>query len=85
MQNIEARTDFSRGYNRGNYGNAYESQDWETWYADNSGQHSDAYREGMILGFFGSYELHEIATAELAEQVATLRAKHGIGDVSAAL
>jgi hypothetical protein len=75
---LAARTDYSRGYDRGNYGNAYESQDWETWSSSNKfAEQTEAYREGMLLGFFSSYELHEIADEDIREQVEVLRAQHG--------
>ena len=72
---------FSAGFDRGNYGNAYESQDWDSWYADNGeppeGMERYAYQEGMLLGFFSSYEIEEIADDVQAEAVASLRAQYG--------
>lgn len=72
---------FSSGFDSGNYGNAYESQDWDSWYARNcetpAEYDADAYREGLILGFFSSYEISEISDPEHAETVEALRAKHG--------
>lgn len=72
---------FSDGFDHGNYGNAYESQDWGSWYADNctepaEAEDPDAYRAGMLLGFFSSYELHEIP-ADIADDVEQLRAEWG--------
>lgn len=74
---IAARTDFSRGFDSGNYGNAYESQYWDTWSArHNFGEHrSEAYNEGLFLGFFSSYELHEVP-ARHRDRLATLRGRH---------
>ena len=74
----ESKTQFSRGYDRGNYGNAYESGDWETWSERNEfDERSTPYREGMLLGYFSTYELHEISDEDVRDQVAALRAKHG--------
>lgn len=74
---------FSRGFDRGNYGNAYESQDWDSWYEkqldnvhDEELHHSKEYQEGMLLGFFSSYELNEITDEVLREDLRALRAEH---------
>jgi hypothetical protein len=82
-----AKLSYSRGFDRGNYGNAYESTDWDSWYAEQCAEiptdsdgtplDRDAYQAGMLLGFFASYELDEIADDMVAEQVAALRAKYG--------
>ena len=75
---VDDATQFSRGYDRGNYGNAYESGDWETWAERNElSERSQPYQEGMVLGFFSSYELHEISDEDVRDQVEALRAKHG--------
>lgn len=72
---------FSRGFDRGNYGNAYESQDWESWYAENCETPAEydrtEYQAGMLLGFFSSYEVHEISDESIAEEVAHLRQMYG--------
>lgn len=69
------REDLSRGFDSGNYGNAYESQDWDTWWEDHATMdHSSTYRDGALLGFFSSYSLDEISDAELADDVRSLRA-----------
>ncbi len=70
---------FQKGFDRGNYGSAYESQDWDTWYCNHCTEfaESDEYREGMLLGFFSSYEIHEISDDDQAETVHTLRAQYG--------
>lgn len=79
MQTKAKRTEaFSRGYDAGNYGNAYESQDFASWYdARNIGNKPAEYCEGAILGFFSSYELHEISDEIARDDVAALRAKYG--------
>ena len=75
---LSERMDYSRGFDRGNYGNAYESQDWEAWSETNGfDDRSVAYRQGMLVGFFSTYAISEIGDEMLAEYVATLRAKHG--------
>lgn len=72
---------YSQGYDRGNYGNACESQSWDRWSRKNRyDEHSEAYREGMLLGFFSSYEPHEISDEEIRDHVAALRMKHNAHD-----
>lgn len=74
---LKQRESFSRGYDAGNYGNAYESTDWHRWSAKRLDDTTVEYRQGAILGFFSSYELHEIDDEECRALVETLRAKHG--------
>lgn len=75
---LQEKIDFSRGFDAGNYGNAYESQDFASWYdANDIGNKPPYYIEGAILGFFSSYELEEISDEVAREDVAHLRAKHG--------
>jgi hypothetical protein len=65
-ETLDKCTDYSRGWHRGNYGNAYESQDWETWAERNDyEQRSPACQAGMLLGFFCTYELDEIYDEDL--------------------
>lgn len=73
---IEQKTEFSHGFDRGNYGNAYESQDWESW-SERQGEQSEVYRQGMLLGFFSSYEIDEISDELIAGEVAYLRDIYG--------
>jgi hypothetical protein len=74
---------YSRGFDRGNYGNAYESRDWDSWYSENCGtpsefaEFADAYRAGLLLGFFASYEITEIGDDGIAETVDELRKEWG--------
>lgn len=78
---------YSRGFDHGNYGNAYETSDWEAFVM---GRHAETpegldeteYRAGMLLGFFSSYEIHEIP-GEVADEVERLRAKYRPGDTCA--
>lgn len=75
---LEAKTQYSNGYDRGNYGNAYESGDWEAWAERNEfTERSKAYRDGMVMGFFSSYELHEIDDEIMRDHVEALRGKYG--------
>ena len=69
--------DFTRGFDRGNYGNVYETEDWDTFYCRQPLGDSEDYHEGLLLGFFSSYELEEIVDNAAAEMVHTLRAKWG--------
>ena len=77
---------FSRGFAHGNYGNAYESQDWESWSEDQEDEAvvfegedgtPEDYRAGLMLGFFSSYELDEIGDEELRMEVERLAAEYG--------
>lgn len=53
----------SRGFDRGNYCNAYETTDFERAQRQLVGNgDDDPYRVGFVLGFFGSYELHEMGS-----------------------
>lgn len=48
----------SRSYDAGNYDNAYVSEDLETvWEQRNK---DDLSRRGYVLGFWATYELHEV-------------------------
>ena len=74
---------YFRGYDRGNYGAAYESEDWESWREENappegltSEQRAD-YEAGMLLGFFSSFEVYEIGDPDVADQVEHLRTQYG--------
>lgn len=74
---------FSRGYDRGNYGAAYESQDWHAWYAENSEppegmtpEEIEEHRTGMLLGFHSSLETYEISDPDIAEAVEAARAQY---------
>lgn len=49
-----------RGFDAGNYCNAYETQDLDEAMAHRDAIRSEWYRTAFILGFFSSYELHEI-------------------------
>ncbi len=71
------KTDLSRGFDAGNYGNAYESVLWIRWCRmRNMRPDSNTwYARGCLLGFFSSYELHEVPST-LRERVAALRALH---------
>jgi hypothetical protein len=55
--NDETHDEVRRGFDAGNYANAYESTDLESVELDCE---SDAYRAAFVLGFFASYELNEI-------------------------
>ncbi len=57
-----------QGWDRGNYGAAYESEDFGAWISvqtipkefAGSPSASSAYQAGMAIGFFSSFEDHEI-------------------------
>lgn len=58
------RTDeqISRGFDAGNYANAYETTDYDRALASLSMNRSAAYKAAFTLGFFGSYEPHEMGS-----------------------
>ena len=70
----------SEGFDHGNYGSAYESEDWDSWYASHGNPPDDcdpvAYAEGCLLGFFSSFEISEISDPVAAEYVSALRTIH---------
>jgi len=61
MTDTERDTRLSQGFSAGNYCNAYETQDLEQAFKqrdlDGSGE---PFKMAFIMGFFASYELHEI-------------------------
>ena len=61
---------FSRGFDHGNYASAYVTEDP----TDALGETTGDLREGILLGFYSSYELHEISE-EYREEVRALRIK----------
>jgi hypothetical protein len=77
MLTTEEKTEFSRGFDAGNYANAYETQCFGTWYDQVSEGKTAHYIEGMILGFWSSYELDEIGDEITREDVRALREKYG--------
>lgn len=61
---------FDRGFDHGNYAAAYETDDVE----NAIGKAKGAEREGVILGFFSSYEIHEVPE-DYQDRVRALRRK----------
>jgi hypothetical protein len=80
FQSVDDETEFSHGYDRGNYAAAYEGGWPSDWYAlsESAGRErrSQPYHHGMMLGYFSSYELNEVPD-QFRDAVAALRAKHG--------
>ena len=71
------------GFDRGNYGSAYEATDFESWWSHNCNPPEGiddlhSYLAGLILGFFSSYEISEIPDEVAAEDVAILRADYEV-------
>lgn len=57
---------FLDGYDRGNYGSAYESTDWRVWIEDQTAPDlhvADAWLAGVHFGYWSSYEDHEIPSS----------------------
>lgn len=72
----EDLTLFNSGYDRGSYAAAYENGDWYKWHRKLGAGWPVAYLEGVVLGFFSSYELKEVPPG-IRGQVKALSAKHG--------
>ena len=57
------QSELRHGFQDGNYANAYETEDYQT-FLDNLPKGKPYgryfYRIGCLLGFFSSYELHEV-------------------------
>jgi len=68
------RAEFDRGFVRGNYASAYETEDYRRAVQGVVGE-SGFYRIGFLLGFFSSYEVWEIFDEEVCELVAHHRAE----------
>lgn len=66
----------SRGFSAGNYANAYETTNYSTALARLSMNRSEAYLAAFTLGFFSSYELHEMGQHSEAYEQA-LASRHG--------
>jgi hypothetical protein len=59
--NDKAKRLMSRGFDAGNYANAYVSENYLTAFnADTGPKEHEAYCAGFVLGFFSSYEVDEI-------------------------
>ena len=58
------KDDVNHGFSAGNYANAYETTDYETAVARLSMNRPAEYIAAFTLGFFASYELHEMTTDE---------------------
>jgi hypothetical protein len=59
--NHKTRNLLSKGFSAGNYASAYVSENYvKAFEADNGPKEHDAYCTAFVLGFFGSYEVHEI-------------------------
>ena len=50
----------SRAFDSGNYAAAYVTEDYERALHECCSERSDAYRAAFTLGFFASYERHEV-------------------------
>lgn len=80
----------SKGFDSGNYANAYVSKDfaaaWEAEQEEEDGSYAEfesdedakrAFEAAFLIGFFGSYETHEIHDED--EQYSLLMAEHIYG------
>jgi hypothetical protein len=53
------KAEFSRGFERGNYAHGYENQDYRAAQNKLCGE-TGFFRVGFLLGFYSSFELHEV-------------------------
>lgn len=67
------KLEVSHGFSRGNYASAYETEDYEVA-RDAVDGNTGFYRIAHMLGFFSSYELHEIHDEEIRMEVEHYRA-----------
>lgn len=77
---------FSHGFDAGNFAAAYEVEPGtadalrKAMRRSSSVPKTKDWKEGFVIGFHSSLELHEIADEELRERVATLRVRYGETD-----
>lgn len=64
-----------RAFDAGNFANAYETADWEAAWEDHCEEHAEA-RHAFLLGFFSSYELHEVSE-DVRDEVEIARWTYG--------
>ena len=70
MSLIQTNLAASRGFDSGNYANAYVSTDFdESWWNDEDDEFkgNPLYRAGFVVGFYSSYEDHEVPGDNLDE------------------
>lgn len=73
---VERDTELARGFDAGNYANAYETTDYDAALARLSMNRTEAYVVAFTLGFFSSYEPSEIGEHEQTFTIA-LMSEHG--------
>lgn len=78
---LETATELSQGFDAGNFANAYETEDYDQA-LDALGEVSTAYRDAFTLGFFASYELHEMGE-HTDDYLEALASPHGRACVAA--
>lgn len=72
-----------RGYYNGNYANSYETDDYDyllSSITDTAVLPNESFADfmnGLLLGFFASYEIHEIS-CEYADEVEWLRSEYDV-------
>lgn len=77
MSTEETPNAWHSGFEHGNYAAAYETADFGQVRVKAGLAPLDAtyYKHGMLLGFYSSYEIHEIPE-EYQDRVATLRTRY---------
>jgi hypothetical protein len=65
---LDERNAMSQAFDAGNYANAYETRSlataWRSFGRQHGYMHRECTRAAFVLGFFGSYELHEMVGAD---------------------
>lgn len=76
--NDDTKLILSRGFDAGNYAAAYVSTDYMVAFdADTGPKELEAYCAAFVLGFFSSYEVHEIPEDYREMHEAAYRSKYG--------
>lgn len=60
---IKLDTELSNGFDRGNYAGAYETNAGLDRALRRAAGKSEAYRHALVLGYYSSFELHEIPSS----------------------
>lgn len=66
------QSQFSNGFDHGNYCNAYETEDFEIAGRCLKGK-SEYFVAGFVLGFYSSYEIHEVPSGLMQDTVTYYR------------
>lgn len=63
------RREIHHGFDSGSYCNAYVTEDWDVAKKEIESGYTGFYRMAFLVGFFGTYELHEIGDELVRDEV----------------